>query len=385
VKAVVLFLSTGKRVPEPGYQYYEKFTFLGSKLEGFSIGSTDNRKYLVPISTGKIVHYFFAFSKGNIFKFKIISNAINTFRMLVKAMELLWKFRFINIIIARSPFQTAVIAIILATIFKRKSLLEINGNFDSAFRFERPSGPTQVELFKEMIGRYLIRFSLKRVSAIKLLYPTQIDCYNVSISPDTIIKSFHDYVPISKMVHLQSGDSKYILTLGYPWYLKGVDTLINAFIKLSPLFPDYRLKVHGWCPSGREYFEGLANNHPAIELNQPVEHPEAISLILNCSLFVLASRTEAMGRVLLEAMACRKPIIASRVGGIPSVVKHDFNGLLFSAGDDKELFEKMKELLSDKDRCSSLAANGYDYVQNHLSEDIFLSKYISMLDNLVAN
>ena len=52
-------------------------------------------------------------------------------------------------------------------------------------------------------------------------------------------------------------------------------------------------------------------------------------------IFVLPSLNEGMGRVLVEAMAAGKPIVASDVGGIPDLVKHEHNGLLVPAGDEK--------------------------------------------------
>ena len=52
-----------------------------------------------------------------------------------------------------------------------------------------------------------------------------------------------------------------------------------------------------------------------------------------CRVFVLPSRTEAMGRVLIEAMAMGKTCIASAVDGIPHYVRDEDTGLLFRSGD----------------------------------------------------
>ena len=77
-----------------------------------------------------------------------------------------------------------------------------------------------------------------------------------------------------------------------------------------------------------------------------------------CSLFVLPSRTEAMGRVLLEAMACKKPIIASNVGGIPEIIKDGYNGLLFESENVDDLAEKIRLVLSNKKYPTMLRNNG---------------------------
>ena len=132
---------------------------------------------------------------------------------------------------------------------------------------------------------------------------------------------FSNYVAVSKFFSENLIDGKYLLFLGYPWYLKGVDVLIKAFNRVSSEFPEYKLKIVGYCPEGFDYYEKLAQGNTNIEFHKPVFYDKVIKLMAGCSLFILPSRTEAMGRVLLEAMACKKPIIASNVGGIPEIIK----------------------------------------------------------------
>jgi glycosyltransferase involved in cell wall biosynthesis len=66
--------------------------------------------------------------------------------------------------------------------------------------------------------------------------------------------------------------------------------------------------------------------------------------------FVLPSLNEGMGRVLVEAMAAGRPIVASRVGGIPDLVRHGENGLLVPPRDDEALAESISLLLSNRRR-----------------------------------
>ncbi|MFO7709650.1 MAG: glycosyltransferase family 4 protein [Desulfobacterales bacterium] len=64
--------------------------------------------------------------------------------------------------------------------------------------------------------------------------------------------------------------------------------------------------------------------------------------------FVLPSLNEGMGRVLVEAMAAGRPIVASRVGGIPDLVCHGENGLLVAPRDDEALAASISLLLSNR-------------------------------------
>ena len=97
-------------------------------------------------------------------------------------------------------------------------------------------------------------------------------------------------------------------------------------------------------------------------------------------MFVLPSRTEAMGRVLLEAMACQKPIVASNVDGIPSVVEHERNGLLFESENVGDLASQLRRVLLDRDLAGKLAQEGHRIVHEKLSEACYLKKFVSMVD-----
>jgi glycosyltransferase involved in cell wall biosynthesis len=80
-----------------------------------------------------------------------------------------------------------------------------------------------------------------------------------------------------------------------------------------------------------------------------------------CDIVVLTSVTEAFGRVLLEAMCLRKPIIASRVGGIPEVVRDGVDGFLFDVKDDKG-FARAVERLAEPELRRRMGDAGFERV-----------------------
>ena len=75
-------------------------------------------------------------------------------------------------------------------------------------------------------------------------------------------------------------------------------------------------------------------------------------------IFVLPSLNEGMGRVLVEAMAAGKPIVASNVGGIPDLVQHGYNGLLVPPGDEKALAAAIRQLIDDPDKAKIMGQRG---------------------------
>ena len=93
--------------------------------------------------------------------------------------------------------------------------------------------------------------------------------------------------------------------------------------------------------------------------------------------FVLPSLNEGMGRVLVEAMAAGRPIVASRVGGIPDLVHHGVNGLLAPPRDEMKLAESIARLLSHPEEARRMGALG-----RLKCREFSLNRMISKLDTL---
>lgn len=94
-----------------------------------------------------------------------------------------------------------------------------------------------------------------------------------------------------------------------------------------------------------------------------------------CSIFVLPSREESQGLVLVEAMAAGNPIVASNIGGIPYVVDNNETGFLVEYGNAGQLAEKILLLLKDKDLRIHMGAKGRERAKEFLNEEIAMKIY----------
>ena len=91
-----------------------------------------------------------------------------------------------------------------------------------------------------------------------------------------------------------------------------------------------------------------------------------------CDVFVLPSVYEAMPMVLVEAMSAGKPLIGSKVGGIPEIIKEGKNGLLFEPMNFKKLAEMILILMEDEKLRSKMGKSS-----RKMAEDFFLlGKYL---------
>ena len=102
--------------------------------------------------------------------------------------------------------------------------------------------------------------------------------------------------------------------------------------------------------------------------------PEMMQVL---DVFVLPSLNEGMGRVLVEAMAAGKPVVASRVGGILDLIKEGQNGFLAEPGDEKGLGFAIKKLLDDKKMRDEMGKKGRE-----TAHDFSVEKMVEKIDDL---
>ena len=98
------------------------------------------------------------------------------------------------------------------------------------------------------------------------------------------------------------------------------------------------------------------------------------------SVLVLPSLSEGLGRVLIEALAARTPVIGSRVGGIPEIIEDCVTGFLIPPADENALAEKLRWILRNPDRCSEMGKSGRAFVQRFFSTERYVKGYKQIFD-----
>ena len=90
-----------------------------------------------------------------------------------------------------------------------------------------------------------------------------------------------------------------------------------------------------------------------------------------------------MGRVLLEAWAASKPVVASRVDGIPRYVEHEVNGLLFESENIDDLARQLDRVLSDDILRRELGRSGLKILRSKLNEEVFARSYAELVQRVM--
>lgn len=137
---------------------------------------------------------------------------------------------------------------------------------------------------------------------------------------------------------------------------KGVDVLLRALALLDD--PPVDLLVVGDGPRAGQLRDLAARLGVAgrVHMCGFVPHEEIPGVLGAGDPLVLPSRYEELGTVLLEAMHCGNPVVATRVGGIPGLVEDGVTGLLVPPGRPEPLAAAVRRLLGDPARAKEMAA-----------------------------
>lgn len=146
-------------------------------------------------------------------------------------------------------------------------------------------------------------------------------------------------------------------TIGALNMAKDPGTLIRAFARMAAKWQNLKLVIIGKGPllmASQKLVQNLGLSDRVI-FTGALE--DICTPLKTFTIFTLPSRSEAFGLSLLEAMQMNLPIVATKVGGIPEIIKDGYNGLLVPPGDPKALASALMKLLNDKALQRKLAAH----------------------------
>ena len=185
--------------------------------------------------------------------------------------------------------------------------------------------------------------------------------------------------------------SKYVLCISRIDSNKGHDLLLNAFSLVCKSVPDVHLVIGGGSTSkvGPTELEVLANikriitekdmgDHVHITGYIPDEH--LVATYRQAEMFVLPSLFEPFGMTALEAMACGRPVVASRLGGIREVVTSEESGMLVDPADPVEFSAAIIRLLNDKPFAGRIGEQGRHIVRERYSWEAIAARHIEFYE-----
>ena len=240
-------------------------------------------------------------------------------------------------------------------------ILTLHANMSEELKYRLP--PSLKQAISLKIDPYLERRLLKKADRVIVPSPHMKEYYgdigtNIHVIPNGV-----DFEEIKNICQLEKNIMHpSIFFIGRLEKMKGVDILIRSIPFVASSIPDVHLYIAG---SGEEEGE-LKHLVKKLDIEENVtflgfvSEDEKWSYYKSTDLCVVPSVEEPFGIVLLEAMACGKPEVASNVGGIPYIVEDGKTGLLFECGDVDGMAEKVIALLQNKEMREKMGAAGLE-------------------------
>jgi len=178
-------------------------------------------------------------------------------------------------------------------------------------------------------------------------------------------------------------DEKIIVHLSNFRPVKRVTDVVEVFARIAPIVPS-RLLLIGDGPE-RSAAEFLAMKYNLTDRIDFLGKQENVNeLLALADLMIMPSEMESFGLAALEAMACRVPAIATRVGGVPELIEHEVNGLLYEVGDITGMAAGALSLLTDPDRLEAMSAAARKTAQDKFCASRIIPHYERYYEQMIA-
>jgi glycosyltransferase involved in cell wall biosynthesis len=176
-----------------------------------------------------------------------------------------------------------------------------------------------------------------------------------------------------------------VIYAGRLFWMKGITYVLDAYSVLRQQFKNLRLRIFGKGPLANDVSRlirdrGFSNS---IHFGGFLPHGRLIEEVKAADVVLFPSLYESQPVFALEAMACRKPIIAFDLPSTREIIQNNKTGLLAKKGNLEDLCNKASQVLEDMDFRQRLGQNGYEYVKKNHDWNEQAKKYLKVYEELV--
>ncbi|MGH2635731.1 MAG: glycosyltransferase family 4 protein [Actinomycetota bacterium] len=259
-------------------------------------------------------------------------------------------------IVCQSPYEAAGAVMLVRVLPRRlrpRVVVELHGDWRSASRLYGGAARRALASLADRSAAAAIR----RADRVRVVgrFTEELARATGWRGPIDRFPAFSEYELFLGELSVDPPDEPSVLFVGALEAVKGVDVLLEAWPAVRMAVPSCRLTIAGEG-SMAGTVRSWAAEEPGVLVAGAVPREDVRRLIDAATLIVLPSRSEGLGRVVLEAFGRARPVVASRVGGIPELVVDGANGLLVPPGDRMALAGAIVRLLEDREIASTMGA-----------------------------
>jgi phosphatidylinositol alpha-1,6-mannosyltransferase len=209
-------------------------------------------------------------------------------------------------------------------------------------------------------------------------------------------KVIHNGLDFDNFRNLPNGESfkkkfniegRMILSVGRLERIKGHEFLIRSFAEVQKSHPDVILVIIGedWGEMARlkELVSTLKLDEKVI-FTGFISYSQIPSAFVGAEIFVNPSEIESFGIVILEAMACKKPCIATNVGAVSEIIESGKTGLLVDYGNHKQMVSAILDLLDNENKRNEMGEKGRTRVIENFTWEKISKDYIGVYKSVLG-
>lgn len=161
-----------------------------------------------------------------------------------------------------------------------------------------------------------------------------------------------------------------------PKHIKGSDIALDAIKRVQKTYPEVRIVAFGSSPPTADV--PLPSSSHFVKLPEQKDIPD---LYAQCDAWIMSSRTEGFGLPILEAMACRTPVVSTRTGASEDLIVEGVNGYVVDIDDSAAMAERLCQILAlSKDNWQTMSQAAHATANDYSWDDAAKSFEAALLE-----
>jgi len=302
------------------------------------------------------------------------------------AQEIYWPDKF-NLVISEDPFGTGLVAWLIKKRFKIPLLIHFHGDFwqNRYWLWERWFNPIFLFLSKFLVdGADGIRVVSSEIR--DKLIKEGVDKQKIRVIPTPVnLEKFENFneKKVKNLREKHHPNRKVIINVGRKDPSKDYKTLYKT---IELVYNDYKKLAFWQIGSGIRIWEKImADENLILTSTRKINQQELTNHYHASDIYVSSSCHESFGKVLIEAMACGLPVVATATTGSQEIITDGEDGFLVPIGDSPALARKILYLLNNPAKAKKMGETGKKMVRKRFNQQKIIKRIIDFWQTLTSS